>query len=53
LEDPLPPAEIEEKFRNNASLALPKEKVEAIVGAVRNLENRQTIGAVADLLAPS
>lgn len=53
LEDPLPPSEIEEKFRNNAAMALPKEKVEAIVAAVRNLEDVKSIGTVADLLVPS
>lgn len=52
LEIPLPPEEIEEKFRNNAAMALPKERVEAIVGAVRNLEELPSIGAVADLLVP-
>jgi 2-methylcitrate dehydratase PrpD len=51
LEDPLPPEEIEEKFRNNATLALPKERVEQIVALVRNLEDVQLIGTVADLLA--
>ena len=51
LELPLPPEEIEEKFRNNAAMALPKERVDAIVGAVRNLENLQSIQSVANLLA--
>jgi len=46
LEDPLPPAEIEEKFRANAALALTDKKAEQIVAALKNLE---TLGAVTDL----
>jgi len=52
LDSPLPPAEIEEKFRANAGLALAKEKVEKIVAAVRNLEEIASIKELADLLAP-
>ncbi|MBI4488354.1 MAG: MmgE/PrpD family protein [Deltaproteobacteria bacterium] len=52
LESPLPPAEIEEKFRANAGLALRKEKVERIVVAVRHLEELTSIRELADLLAP-
>ncbi|MGH7831446.1 MAG: MmgE/PrpD family protein, partial [Candidatus Binatia bacterium] len=35
FESPLPPEEIEEKFRANAGLALPKEKIDKIVATVR------------------
>jgi 2-methylcitrate dehydratase PrpD len=52
LESPLPPAEIEEKFRGNAGLALPKEKIEKIVATVRKLEELPSVTALADLLVP-
>lgn len=52
LEFPLPAVEIEEKFRANAGMALPREKVEKIVTSVRRLEELPSIGALADLLAP-
>jgi 2-methylcitrate dehydratase PrpD len=53
LESPLPPEEIEEKFRANAGLALPKERVEKIVTAVRKLEELPAIQTLADMLASS
>ena len=37
FELPLPPEEVEEKFRANASLAIAREKAEEIVSAVRGL----------------
>ena len=52
LEAPLPPEEIEEKFRANASLAIKKKPAEEIVRIVRGLENLPKIEALADLLAP-
>ena len=53
LESPLPPAEIEEKFRANAGLALPKEKIEKIVATIRKLEELPAIGTLADMLTAS
>jgi 2-methylcitrate dehydratase PrpD len=52
LESPLPPSEIEEKFRANARLALPQEKVEKIVAAIRKLDDLPEIKTLADMLAP-
>lgn len=50
LEDPLPPAEIEEKFRANARLALPEESGKQIIDAVKHLERLPSIGALTELL---
>ncbi len=50
LEGPLPPEEIEEKFRANAGLALAQEKVEKIIAAVKGLEDLPSIRSLADLL---
>ena len=50
LEDPLPPEEIEEKFRANARLALPQESGEKIIDAVRRLEQLPSIGTLTELL---
>ncbi|MBI2348791.1 MAG: MmgE/PrpD family protein [Deltaproteobacteria bacterium] len=50
LESPLPPEEIEEKFRANAAFALPKGKVEKIVSAVRKLEKLRSVRELAKLL---
>jgi 2-methylcitrate dehydratase PrpD len=50
LEDPLPPAEIEEKFRANARLALPVDTGEKIIDAVKHLEKLPSIGALTELL---
>jgi 2-methylcitrate dehydratase PrpD len=50
LEDPLPPAEIEEKFRANARLALAVESGEKIIDAVKHLEQLPSIGALTELL---
>jgi len=53
LESSLAREEIEEKFRANAGLALPRTKVEEVVHAVRTLEELPAIGALADLLDPA
>ena len=52
LKIPLPPAEIEDKFRANASLALPPENVTALVGAVQKLEQWPSIKTLTELLIP-
>jgi 2-methylcitrate dehydratase PrpD len=52
FESPLPPEEIEEKFRANAALALDIKKADEIVRVMRDLENLPKIAALADLLAP-
>jgi 2-methylcitrate dehydratase PrpD len=52
LESPLPPEEIEQKFRANAHLALPPEKVHRIVDSVKKLEHLSSITALSDLLDP-
>ena len=52
FEDPLPPAEIEAKFRANAELALAPEQVDGIVDLVARLEQLSSIGALSDLLNP-
>ena len=49
-EDPLPPDAIEDKFRANARLALPQDRTEKLITAVRALEQVASIGSVADLL---
>jgi 2-methylcitrate dehydratase PrpD len=50
-EEPLPPEEIAEKFRANARLALPADRVEAILDSVTRLEQLPSIGILSDLLA--
>jgi 2-methylcitrate dehydratase PrpD len=50
LEDPLPPAEIEEKFRANAHLALPANQVDDIVVTVNRLEEISSISLLTDKL---
>jgi 2-methylcitrate dehydratase PrpD len=52
LESPLPPEEIEQKFRANARLALPADKVDRIVDSVKKLEHLSSITALSDLLDP-
>ena len=52
LEDPLPPGEIEEKFRANARLALPAMKVERILANVKQLERLPAIARLTDQLTP-
>jgi 2-methylcitrate dehydratase PrpD len=52
FELPLPPEDIEEKFRANASLAIAPEKAEEIVATVRKLEDLPKIETLANILAP-
>jgi 2-methylcitrate dehydratase PrpD len=49
LEAPLPPGEIEDKFRANAKLALPGKTVEEIIAAVRRLEELPRIDELSSL----
>jgi len=50
FEDPLPPADIEAKFRANAKLALPIDRVERILDTVQRLERLSSTRELADLL---
>ncbi len=52
FEDPLPPEEIEEKFRGNAKLALPASTVDEIVRMVNRLEELPAIVTLTDKLIP-
>ena len=52
LEDPLPPEEIEAKFRANARLRLPPARVDEIIAAVGCLEELPNITSLTDLLKP-
>ena len=52
LEDPLPPEEIESKFRANAQLRLPPARVDQIVAAVKGLEELPKIASLTELLKP-
>jgi 2-methylcitrate dehydratase PrpD len=52
FEDPLPPEEIEEKFRGNARLALPVSKVDEIVKTVNRLEQIPAIAVLTEKLIP-
>jgi 2-methylcitrate dehydratase PrpD len=52
FEEPLSPREIQAKFRANAELALPAEKVDAIIDVVENLEELPVITRLTDLLSP-
>jgi 2-methylcitrate dehydratase PrpD len=52
LEDPLPPEEIEAKFRANARLRLPPERADQIIAAVGCLEELPNMTSLADLLNP-
>ncbi|MEX0804122.1 MAG: MmgE/PrpD family protein [Candidatus Binatia bacterium] len=52
LEDPLPPQEIEAKFRANASLRLSAAQADQIVAAVTRLEELPKISLLTDLLNP-
>ena len=53
LESPLPPEEIERKFRANARLALSAQQLELIVESVKRLEQLSSITALSDLLSPT
>jgi len=50
FEDPLPPSDIEDKFRANAKLALPLERVEKILDLVQHLEQLPSTRPLGDLL---
>jgi 2-methylcitrate dehydratase PrpD len=50
LEDPIPPEEIEMKFRANARLALPDAKVDQIVKTVQQLDQLASIRVLTELL---
>jgi 2-methylcitrate dehydratase PrpD len=50
LEDPLPPEEIEQKFRANAALALSAERYEKIIELVKHLEQLPSVAPLCDLL---
>jgi 2-methylcitrate dehydratase PrpD len=52
FEDPLPPEEIEDKFRGNAKLALPASAVDEIVRMVNRLEQMPAIATLTDKLIP-
>jgi 2-methylcitrate dehydratase PrpD len=52
FEDPLPPKEVEEKFRANARLALPASKVDEIVVMVNRLEQVPAITMLTEKLTP-
>jgi 2-methylcitrate dehydratase PrpD len=52
LESPLPPGEIEDKFRANAQLALPEKMADGIIARVRKLEELPTIEELSSLLSP-
>jgi 2-methylcitrate dehydratase PrpD len=53
FESPLPPEEIEGKFRANARLALPVDSVDRIVDEVKRLEQLSSMTVLTDLLSPS
>jgi 2-methylcitrate dehydratase PrpD len=50
FEDPLPPAEIEEKFRANARLTLSRGKIEEIIQTVHRFEELPAISILTDKL---
>ena len=52
FEDPLPPEDIEAKFRANAKLALPASTVDEIVRMVHRLEEMPAIATLTDKLIP-
>ena len=52
FEDPLPPAEIEGKFRANARLALSTSKVDEIMKMIDRLEEIPSIGILTEKLIP-
>ncbi|HEY7168157.1 MAG TPA: MmgE/PrpD family protein [Candidatus Binatia bacterium] len=52
FEDPIPPEEVEEKFRANARLALSERNIEELIQSVRQLEAIESIGSIAALLKP-
>jgi 2-methylcitrate dehydratase PrpD len=52
FEDPLPPGEIEEKFRVNARLALPASWVDEIVDIIKRIEELPAIAVLTERLTP-
>jgi 2-methylcitrate dehydratase PrpD len=52
FEEPLPADEVAEKFRANARLALPEERIQHIIDAVRQIEKLPSITTLTDLLVP-
>jgi 2-methylcitrate dehydratase PrpD len=50
IEAPIPPQEIEEKFRHNAGLVLPSSKVDHIMQFLKQLEREPQITSFASLL---
>ena len=50
LEDPLPPQEIATKFRANAELVLPAERIDEIIDAVNRLEQMPAISILTERL---
>jgi len=53
FESPLPPEEIEAKFRANARLVLPEGQLDLIIKSVKTLEQLESITALSDLLSPA
>jgi 2-methylcitrate dehydratase PrpD len=53
LESPLPPEEIEAKFRANARLVLPEAQLDLIIKSVKTLEQLESITILSDLLSPA
>jgi len=51
-EDPLPPEEVEAKFRANARLALAEDDVEEIIKMVQQLEALPVISRLTEKLIP-
>jgi 2-methylcitrate dehydratase PrpD len=51
FESPLPPEEIEQKFRANARLSLPEGQLDLIVESVKTLEQLSSITALTDQLS--
>jgi len=53
FESPLPPEEVEAKFRANARLVLPEGQLDLIIKSVKTLEQLESITALSDLLSPA
>jgi 2-methylcitrate dehydratase PrpD len=53
LESPLPPEEIEAKFRANARLALSEGQLDLIIKSVKTLEQLESITILSDRLSPA
>ena len=51
-EDPLPPEEIEAKFRANARLALADSRIEEVLKLVQRLEQLPAISRLTEALIP-